>query len=104
MTERRSVVRVVGRTEGSVRLVVSGHLERGGWIVQVIRVILDELERSERAEFTVDMAEVEGFDQQAMSLWVGLERFVSDRGGHVKIVHPSQAVLSAMGSRGGEGP
>jgi ABC-type transporter Mla MlaB component len=86
-------VKVECRAGDRVTIAVEGNLAHQAWLVQLIRTIFNELEESRPARFTVDLGRVTGFDAQAASLWVGLERYLRVRGCELAIVQASPEVL-----------
>ena len=90
-------LRRIEREGPQVRLYLEGDLDHAPWLVQVMREIMDELDDPGLERFVVDMGGVTGFDMQSAALWVGLERFVREKGRRLVIINASPAVLGVLG-------
>jgi anti-anti-sigma regulatory factor len=88
---------IVKRTEHGATMLVRGNLAHEPWLVQMTRVILEQLEDPELQKLTVDMSGVTDFDVSSVAGWVGLEHFVRERHRTLAIVNASPAVHDVLG-------
>lgn len=86
------------RTAHQVTMLVRGDLAHEAWLVQLTRVILDELEDAELYTLIVDMSGVTNFDVACIAGWVGLEHYVRDQGRSLRIRAASAVVHSVLDS------
>jgi anti-anti-sigma regulatory factor len=88
---------IVRRTEHQATMLVRGDLAHEPWLVQMTRVILEQLDDPELRKLVVDMSGVTDFDVSSVSEWVGLEHFVRERNRALAIVNASPAVHEVLG-------
>jgi hypothetical protein len=89
---------ICDRTPHQVTMEVRGDLAHEAWLVQLTRVILDELEDTDLFTLVVDMSGVTDFDVACIAGWVGLEHYVRDQGRSLRIRNASAAVLTVLES------
>jgi len=89
---------IADRTPHQVTMRVRGDLAHEAWLVQLTRVILDELEDSELYTLIVDMSGVTDFDVACIAGWGGLEHYVRDQGRSLRIRNASAVVHTVLNS------
>jgi anti-anti-sigma regulatory factor len=75
---------------------VRGDLAHEPWLVQLTRIVLDELDDADLYTLVVDMAGVTDFDVACIANWVGLEHYVRDQGRSLRIRNASAAVHAVL--------
>ena len=88
---------IVRRTKHQATMLVRGDLAHQPWLVQMTRVILEQLDDPELRKLIMDMSGVTDFDVSSVSEWVGLEHFVRERHRALAIVNASPAVHEVLG-------
>lgn len=94
---------IVRRTEHEATMMVQGDLAHQPWLVQMARMIMDELDYPELQKLIVDMSGVTDFNVQSVAWSVGLERFVRDRERTLAIVNASPVVHRVLERMGIDG-
>ena len=87
---------ILRRTEHEATMMVQGNLAHNPWLVQMARVILDQLEDPQLQKLIVDMNGVTDFNIQSVAWWVGLERFVREHERTMVIVNASPVVYGVL--------
>lgn len=68
----------VQRYAGRTTLCVLGDMANEPWLVQVLRLVLDDLQDERISEIDLDLGRVTGFDMQCLAEVVGLSREVKN--------------------------